>query len=220
MDDTIVQLLQQLNLPTETISPQKVFSSLRVIQGEISLKNYKLFSELIPNIGDFAILFDETIQKKQTLENRIEALRKMSSKDRDNRTLLQQLEKELLRLKLTTNDDTSMYKNLNILLPFLPKGVGFEIRLSDGSIFTGNLKSEYLIDPEESIFLNYGEHLPDQWNVLGIMDFAENAETETSTGDPITILSVCMKQISRMFLNSISQATIIPLLIYRDLSVQ
>jgi len=38
LDDTIVQLLQQLNLPTETISPQKVFSSLRVIQGEISLK--------------------------------------------------------------------------------------------------------------------------------------------------------------------------------------
>mgnify|MGYP000852171009 FL=1 len=220
LDDTIVQLLQQLNLPTETISPQKVFSSLRVIQGEISLKNYKLFSELIPNIGDFAILFDETIQKKQTLENRIEALRKMSSKDRNNRNLLQQLEKELLSLKLTTNDDTSMYKNLNILLPFLPKGVGFEVRLSDGSIFTGNLKSEYLIDPEESIFLNYGEHLPDQWNVLGIMDFAENTETETSTGDPITILSVCMKQISHTFLNCASQATIIPLLIYRNLSVQ
>jgi len=144
----------------------------------------------------------------------------MSSKDRNNRTLLQKLEKELLSLKLTTNNNASMYKNLDILLPFLPKGVGFEIRLSDGSIFTGNLKSEYLIDPEESIFLNYGEHLPDKWNILGIMDFAENDETETSTGNPITLLSASMKHISRTFLNYASQATIIPLLIYRDLSVQ
>ena len=220
LDDTISQLLQQLGLPTDTTSPQKVFSSLRVIQGEIALKNYKLFSELIPLVSDFAPLFDEVLQRKQTLENNIAVLKKMSSKTREDKSLLQKLEKELVALKLRTNDEASMYKNLDIFLPFLPKGIGFEIRLSDNSVFTGNLKSEYLIDAEESIFLNYGERLPDKWNILGILDFTETDKTEPDANDPLTILSACMEKVSSMFFNQESKARIIPLLIYRELSVQ
>ena len=94
-----------------------------------------------------------------------------------------------------------------------------EIRLSDDSVFTGNLKSEYLIDAEESIFLNYGERLPDKWNILGILDFTETDKTEPDANDPLTILSACMEKVSSMFFNQESKARIIPLLIYRELSV-
>ena len=145
---------------------------------------------------------------------------KVSSKTRENKALLQKLEKELLALKLRTNDEASMYKNLDIFLPFLPKGIGFEIRLSDNSVFIGNLKSEYLIDAEESIFLNYGEHLPDKWNILGILDFTETDKTESDANNPLTILSACMEKVSSMFFNQENKAKIIPLLIYRELSVQ
>lgn len=79
-------------------------------------------------------------------------------------------------------------------------------------------QSEYLIDTEESIFLNYNECLPGVWNVLGIVDESSH-QNQVNQGNPLSVLSKAMFDMSQLFLTDESKATIIPLLIYRELNV-
>ena len=95
-----------------------------------------------------------------------------------------------------------------------------EVSTEDGTVFTGSLKSEYLIDSEESISLNYGSRLPDKWNVLGIVDFKNPHETIPDSNDALAGLFTAMKEMSKMLIGSKSNATIIPILIYRNLNVE
>lgn len=166
LHDEVIEFLNQLGLSPTSDFSQKVFSSLQVKEGVISLKNYKMFAEVIPVIGDIASLFDEDVKEKQAIEREISLLKK--SKEEKER--LKELRSHLPKLQSQIDEMDIVYKNIHSLLPFLPKGIGLEIQLDDGSLLTGNLKSEYLIDMEESIFLNYGEYLPDRWQVLGVVD--------------------------------------------------
>ena len=121
-------------------------------------------------------------------------------------------EKETLKL---------LEHDLPVILPFFPKGIGLEIVLSDKTILKGNLKSEYLIDPPESIFLTFGEVLPGEWNILGIIDpLSDSKDTDTNMRDFLPALNDIVKMFAGWFYTAPSQATIIPLLIYRELSIQ
>ena len=218
-DDSIIQILGQLGLSPQLSLPQRIFSSLQIVQGAVSLKNYKMFSEIIPVISSLAPFFDEKMKKRHQLEQYISMLKNKSSKSSEEKKQLKQWEEELFKQKVLTASEDEIFKNLHMVLPFFPKGIGFEVRLDDDSVLTGNLKSEYLIDTEESIFLNFGEALPDRWNVLGIVDYkSDNLANENST--PLAALSTIMKGISSMFFQSESKATVIPLLIYRELSIE
>lgn len=218
-DDSIIQILGQLGLSPQLSLPQRIFSSLQIVQGAVSLKNYKMFSEIIPVISSLAPFFDEKMKKRHQLEQYISMLKNKSSKSSEEKKQLKQWEEELFKQKVLTASEDEIFKNLHMVLPFLPKGIGFEVRLDDDSVLTGNLKSEYLIDTEESIFLNFGEALPDRWNVLGIVDYkSDNLANENS--NPLAALSTIMKGICSMFFQSESKATVIPLLIYRELGIE
>lgn len=218
-DDSIIQMLDQLGLSPQLSFPQKIFSSLQVVQGTVSLKNYKMFSEIIPVISNLAPFFDEKMKKRHQLEQYISMLKNKSSKSSEEKKQLKQWEEEFFKQKVLTASEDEIFKNLHMVLPFLPKGIGFEFRLDDDSILTGNLKSEYLIDAEESIFLNFGEALPHRWNVLGIVDYKDDNLADDNS-NPLAALSTIMKGISSMFFQSESKATVIPLLIYRDLNLE
>lgn len=218
LDDAILQLLQQLNLFPEHTLPNKIFSNLRIIQGEISLTNYKALAELIPLFGDFAPIFDPIMARKHDLEETISMLKGKLKRSKDDRLLLEKSEEELLQLKIKSNPQDKMYQNIRVVLPFLPKGIGFGIRLADDTIFTGNLKPEYLIDTEESISMNYGEKLPDIWNLLGIVDYKEDP-IDNHIENPLALLLKQIKDVGQIFFDTNSKGTIIPLLIYRELDI-
>ena len=99
-----------------------------------------------------------------------------------------------------------------------PTGIGFELKMSDGAIFTGNLKSEYLVDTAEIVFNNYGDILPDVWNILGIVDYKTTSPLGAS-GTFISSMRYASNQLKAVLSGSDSKGTIIPILIYRELSV-
>ena len=214
LHDEVIAFLNQLGLSPTSDFSQKVFSSLQIKEGVISLKNYKMFAEVIPVIGDIASLFDEDVKEKQAIEREISLLKK--SKEEKER--LKELRSRLPKLQSQIDEMDIVYKNIHSLLPFLPKGIGLEIQLDDGSLLTGNLKSEYLIDMEESIFLNYGEYLPDRWQVLGVVDYRSDIAPIESV-NILGHLSTMMKGLTAMLSPSESSGTIIPILIYRELNL-
>ena len=217
LHDEVIVFLNRLGLsPTSNFS-QNVFSSLQVKEGVISLKNYKMFAEVIPTIGDMASLFDKDVKEKQTIEREISLLKSKSDKSKEEKERLKELRDHLPKLQSKIDEMDVVYKNIHSLIPFLPKGIGLEIRLDDDSLLTGNLKSEYLIDMEESIFLNYGEYLPDRWKILGVVDH-KNDITPIESDNILGHLSTMMKGLTTMLSPSESAGTIIPILIYRQLN--
>ena len=217
-DDVILELLAQLELAPQGNVSKGAIAKLSILQGTISLKNYKMISSIIPMLDDYGNLMDDTAQKKQAIQFQITYLKEPGHKTKETREMLQRLEKQLLDLKLSSIPAETTLKQMKFIMPFLPQGVGLELKMENGDIVNGNLKSEYLIDTEESIFLNYNECLPGVWNVLGIVDESSH-QNQVNQGNPLSILSKAMFDMSQLFLTDESKATIIPLLIYRELNV-
>lgn len=220
LDNSVLTLLSQLCLSPISELSKEIFSNLQVVQGTISLQNYKILSEIIPIIGNLAVLFDENIKKKHELEQLIAILKAKSSKTADEKKRIKELEDDLLKQKFLASQSNALYNNIHVFLPFLPKGIGFEVHLDDSSVLAGTLKSEYLIDSEESISLNFGDSLPDRWNVLGIIDYRKVDFSSNGNSNSLAALSTIMKGAADMIFQSKSKATIIPLLIYRELSIE
>lgn len=221
-DEALLRLLEQLAISPQTAYSEEIYSALRIIRGRISLKNYKLFSELIPVFDKGDVVFDsEEGRERKTLELKVRYLKQKTPKSKAEKETLKLLEHDLLQKKLKNADKEALYQDLPVILPFFPKGIGLEIVLSDKTILKGNLKSEYLIDPPESIFLTFGEVLPGEWNILGIIDpLSDSKDSDTNMRDFLPALNDIVKMFAGWFYTAPSQATIIPLLIYRELSIQ
>jgi hypothetical protein len=218
-DDLLLKLLDQLDILPQAEGCLEKFSNLNIIRGSISLRNYKFFSQMIPLLKDGAQVFDPTLKEKTEVENAIKFIKNKKPKTQDDNNLLKSLNSRLQDIKKQSDSTRHIFENLHLILPFLPTGIGFEVTTDDGTVFTGSLKSEYLIDSEESISLNYGSHLPDRWNVLGIIDFKNPQETIPASNDVLAGLFTAMKEMSKMLIGSNSNATIIPILIYRNLDI-
>lgn len=216
-DDLLIQLIRQLNITPQSNNFTKVFSYLNIISGTINLKNFKLIAQMIPLLKDGMDIFDHNIAKKNTLEYMINFIKTKSSKTSDDKKKLKELENALYATELEAMPNKAIFNNLHAILPFLPTGIGFEVSTDDGTLFTGTLKSKYLIDSEETISLNYGARLPGKWNILGIIDYKENSDAEPNENDIIAMLHKSMNQIAGALINSTSKATIIPIMIYRNL---
>ncbi|MCI7267104.1 MAG: hypothetical protein MR545_07765 [Veillonellaceae bacterium] len=153
------------------------------------------------------------------LEEMAKLLKAKSSKTPDDKRKLRELESELYAVKVEAMPYTSIFNNLHVLLPFLPTGIGLEVLADDSTVFTGSLKSEYLIDSEETISLNYGTTLPGKWNILGILDYKTTSNDEPAQDDVVATLHKAMSGISNLLVNPNSKATVIPIMIYRNLNL-
>ena len=150
-DDLLLQLLDQLNIRPQAEGYLEKYSNLNIISGTISLRNYKIFSQMIPLLKDGAQLFDPTMKEKLEVENTISFLKNKNSKTQEEKNILKNLKSHLQDIKKQSESTRNVFENLHIMLPFLPTGIGLEVSADDGTVFTGSLKSEYLIDSEESI---------------------------------------------------------------------
>lgn len=218
-DDLLIKLIEQLGISPQATGFTETYSNLNIITGTISLRNFKLISQIIPLFKDGMAIFDQNIQQKNEVEEILNFLKAKSHKTSEDKKLIKDMENELFSLKMKSISNTTIYDNLHVFLPFLPTGIGLEIEADDGTTFTGSLKSEYLIDSEEAIALNYGNRLPDKWNVLGIIDSRIMQGEENEENDFLRGLSKAMNEISRQLMSFKSQATIIPILIYRELTI-
>lgn len=196
-----------------------MFANLNVINGKISLKNYNTISQIIPLIKNGNALFDSDISAKTITKMQLDILKNKSSKNKKDKDLINELEQQYCEQQFKVVQSELLYDNLQILLPFLPKGLGFTLTTNDGTTFSGSIKPEYLIDSEEDIFMNYGSNLPDKWNILGIVDSKEQSTSDTTANDALTNLVNAMSGSLKSFFPSNADATIIPLLIYRELNI-
>ena len=218
-DDLLIKLIEQLGISPQAAGFSETYSNLNIIIGTISLRNFKLISQIIPLLKDGMNIFDQGIQQKNVTEEILNFLKAKSPKTQNDKKLIKDLENELFSLKMKSISTTTLYDNLHVFLPFLPTGIGLEVEADDGTVFTGSLKSEYLIDSEEAIALNYGSKLPDKWNILGIIDSRIMQGEVNEENDFLGVLSKSMNEISRQLMSFKSQATIIPILIYRELNI-
>ncbi|MCI7078760.1 MAG: hypothetical protein MR949_07280 [Veillonellaceae bacterium] len=218
-DESLLKLIEQLNINPQECNFSEVFSCLNIISGSITLRNFKLISQMIPLIKDSMGIFEPTIKKQNCLEEMAKLLKAKSSKTPDDKRKLRELESELYAVKVEAMPYTSIFNNLHVLLPFLPTGIGLEVLADDSTVFTGSLKSEYLIDSEETISLNYGTTLPGKWNVLGILDYKTTSNDEPAQDDVVATLHKAMSGISNLLVNPNSKATVIPIMIYRNLNL-
>lgn len=219
LDDAIIDLLSKLGIAPQRNNFSKTCANLNIVTGNISLNNYNLIAKIIPILQNGNILFDNEISEKVMLKKQIDLLKSFTSKKKEIKEKIAMLEDIYYTQQMKVIKDEMIYDNLQAIVPFLPKGLGFTIKTSDGTILGGSLKTDYLIDSEEDILMNYGSTLPGEWNILGIIDFNNSSSEPIDSPDIINNLSASMNlSLGKIFPQN-KNATIIPLLIYRELNI-
>lgn len=219
LDDAIIDLLSKLGIAPQRNNFSKTCANLNIVTGNIALNNYNVISKIIPILQNGNILFDSEISEKTIIKKHIDLLKGLTSKTKEQKKMITELEAEYYKQQMKVMKDEMLYDNIQAFMPFLPKGLGFTIKTSDETIFGGSLKTEYLIDTEEDILMNYGSTLPGEWNILGIIDFKDKANDTTDSSDIMNNLSSSMQlSLDKIFPQN-KDATIIPLLIYRELNI-
>lgn len=219
LDDAIIDLLSKLGIAPQRNNFSKTCANLNIVTGNISLNNYNLIAKIIPILQNGNILFDNEISEKVMLKKQIDLLKGLTSKSKAIKDKISALEVEYYNQEMKVMKNEMIYDNLQAVVPFLPKGLGFTIKANDDTVFAGSLKTDYLIDSEEDILMNYGSILPGEWNILGIIDFNDKANDTTDSSDIMNNLSASMNlSLGKIFPNN-KNATIIPLLIYRELNI-
>ena len=123
-----------------------------------------------------------------------------------NASLLGQSAKEAKKIK-------SIWE---IIEKIAPMNIELECELADGTILRGILKEEYLLTAYRDIVSLYGTTLPGIWNVIGILDKSVNSSI-TSKGIRSAMDNMAVAA-SALYNDSYSKTTVIPVLIYRELS--
>lgn len=160
LDDAIIDLLSKLGIAPQRNNFSKTCANLNIVTGNISLNNYNLIAKIIPILQNGNILFDNEISEKVMLKKQIDLLKSFTSKKKEIKEKIAMLEDIYYTQQMKVIKDEMIYDNLQAIVPFLPKGLGFTIKTSDGTILGGSLKTDYLIDSEEDILMNYGSTLP------------------------------------------------------------
>lgn len=219
LDDAIIDLLSKLGIAPQRNNFSKTCANLNIVTGNIALNNYNVISKIIPILQNGNILFDSEISEKTIIKKHIDLLKGLTSKTKAVKDKIAALEVEYYNQQMKVMKNEMIYDNLQAVVPFLPKGLGFTIKANDGTVFGGSLKTDYLIDSEEDILMNYGSILPGEWNILGIIDFNDKANDTTDSSDLMNSLASSMNfSLEKLFPQN-KNATIIPLLIYRELNI-
>jgi len=219
-DDVVLNLLEALNLRSKMELPGRVFSRMDMLKGTIRLQNFRMISSIFPILKQNPKLFIEELKALDLLVPRIQELRQKKKKTREDNMKLSALEEEKTRLQKFGKEQQEMIEVVSSMYKFFPSGIGFELFLKNGDIFSGQLNPENLIDSEEVVFANYGESLPAEWNVLGIIDYIDKEDTLVEdTTSPLKVLSQFSGTIKGMLSKKTIIGTIIPILIYRELEV-
>lgn len=216
-DYNIIAFLTNLGIVPTTKIISECIGRLVILKGVITLQNYPSIKDSIPLIDLFCDGMIAQDPEIITLKATINSLRNSNTKASIKREQLRQLESSLnQKLEPIRNLKTGLNILPNII-PFLPNGVGIDIKLEDESHWSGVLKTDYLTDDERILFANYQANLPGTWNILAIADSGTNTPTPAQPVSPIDSLSL-MSQMLKSMLNPIPvKGTLKPILIYREL---
>lgn len=124
-----------------------------------------------------------------------------------NASLLGQSAKEARKIK-------SIWE---IIEKVAPMNIELECELADGAIIRGILKEDYLLTAYRDIMSLYGTTLPGIWNVIGLLDTPASNNRFSSAGIR-SMMDNMAAAASTLYNDNNSIATIIPVLIYRELS--
>ena len=217
-DELALRLLSMLSLNPKTQAPSTAASQLDIYQGVIVLRHYKVLADVLPLVQKCPEMLSPQLQLLAESKNLLRQLQSKKKKSAEDVSALAQLKQDVSKAEAAAQPMLKSFELFSNVKAFFPKGIGYELKMPSGEIFTGELKPEHLMDSEEIIFNNYGEKLPAQWNILGIMDRALPADG-TDKKDPFGALSVFSREVHRTIFNRSSKGTIIPILIYRELII-
>lgn len=216
-DELALRLLKKLEISPKVFSLDEFFSRLDILQGEVSLINYKKFSEMIPLAQKVPSILDPKLKELEDCRSTLKYLQSKGDKSKCKNEV-NKLKEKIADLEFETRTVKATIEGLDIVRIIMPQGFGFELKMNDGDVFTGFLKSDYLTDSEEIIFNNYGENLPDKWNILGIVDY-KTQKYKANSLSPLSNLLKVSDEIKSSLVNQKTKGTIIPILIYRELNV-
>ena len=217
-DDIVLGLLEELGIEPRIVPPGDVSSRIDVLHGTMRLQNYKMMSSIFPLLKQYPRLFIEEYQAMEQGELQIQALRAKKRKTPEEIDSLRELEKIKKHLQKSGAEKQAALEAFSSLYNLFPSGIGFELSMEDGAVFSGQLKPDNLTDSEEIIFTNYGELLPGEWNVLGIIDYQKDDDFQNDDDDPMKMMAQFSGVIKKLLSKRNITGTIIPILIYRELN--
>lgn len=223
-DYLTIDLLNNLNLETLTHISDALLANLVIVEGTLTLQNYKSVATIMPLVSSFAPLMKRPdLNKLAALEEERKKLNAQKSSDKTKQESLNRINAEIKTLKDSLKEQDEIFKLLPSFAPILPKNIGFNITLSKNHCFKGVLKENFLIDSDEILFATYNSNLPGKWKVLGIIDSIGNnleiQDMENLKNNPLSAINGINSFFRQLVYPQKADGIIKPILIFRDLNV-
>ena len=220
-DFSVIDLLQTLDLEVIDSVTNDMLADLVILEGSLKLQNYKAISNAMPLLTPYYQLFESGEDLRLNNMNiELTTLKKTNPKTTEIRNKIKSLESEISTYKHNYDVGKKIISFMPNILPFLPKGLGFEITLKNNLTFNGVLKDKYLIDSEEIILTTYNTNLPGYWKILGIIDSIDDATESKDLSNPINAINNITTFFKKMLSPNPIKGIIKPILIFRDLNLK
>lgn len=220
-DFSVIDLLQTLDLEVIDSVTNDMLADLVILEGSLKLQNYKAISNAMPLLTPYYQLFESGEDLRLNNMNiELTTLKKKNPKTTEIRNKIKSLESEISTYKHNYDVGKKIISFMPNILPFLPKGLGFEITLKNNLTFNGVLKDKYLIDSEEIILTTYNTNLPGYWKILGIIDSIDDATESKDLSNPINAINNITTFFKKMLSPNPIKGVIKPILIFRDLNLK
>ena len=220
-DFSIIDLLQTLNLEVIDSITNDMLADLVILEGSLKLQNYKAISNAMPLLTPYYQLFENGEDLRLNNMNiELTTLKKTNPKTQEIKNKIKNLESQIRTYKHNYDAGKKIISFMPNILPFLPKGLGFEITLKNNLTFNGVLKDKYLIDSEEIILTTYNTNLPGQWKIFGIIDSIDERTESEDLSNPINAINNITTFFKKMLSPNPIKGVIKPILIFRDLNIK
>lgn len=220
-DFSVIDLLQTLDLEVIDSVTNDMLADLVILEASLKLQNYKAISNAMPLLTPYYQLFESGEDLRLNNMNiELTTLKKTNPKTTEIRNKIKSLESEISTYKHNYDVGKKIISFMPNILPFLPKGLGFEITLKNNLTFNGVLKDKYLIDSEEIILTTYNTNLPGYWKILGIIDSIDDATESKDLSNPINAINNITTFFKKMLSPNPIKGIIKPILIFRDLNLK
>lgn len=110
-------------------------------------------------------------------------------------------------------------KLIESIFKLLPFGLELELTLSDNNAMLGMLDPDYMMQKSGDLLMLYGNYLPGEWYVLGVIDKRKPSRSyNNSDNDLRSAVDMYANGIREMYNSDNKTIPIVPILIFREVS--
>lgn len=104
------------------------------------------------------------------------------------------------------------------MINIIPLGLELEFTTTQDEILIGNLKNECFAESPNDLLRIYGNNLPGQWQVLGIVDILKSSDSSNKGDSVRASLDGFAEMIKGLYTSTNIKYSIIPIVVFRELN--